>query len=352
MQAQSGQPLHHFFIGTYTSGNSEGIYKTVLHADGTLAPVELAAKTTNPAFLAATENGQFLLAISEVSPENSAGMVKSYRINEEGLEPVSASLTGGSKLCFVGVNSNGNVLGASYSDGTISSFRIDKNGKLTDLIDMKQHTGSGITDRQKGPHAHSAWFDPENNNVIAVDLGTNDLWIYALDKTGKLHSADPPAVSMNPGAGPRHLDFHPNGKWIYVMNELDCTVSLVKRSGNDFYKLAASYTTLPADFKEKNTCADIHVSQDGRFVYASNRGHNSLAIFKINKKDGTLTPAGHASVRGKTPRNFSLSPCGKFVVVANQNTGNIVSLRRDALSGQLEFVDEISAPKPVCIRFY
>lgn len=341
-----------FYVGTYTGPESEGIYKYLLNDDGTLELAGLAAKVPNPSFLVKTDDGKYLLSVSEVSSEDKTGFVNSYRIEKDTLLPLSQSTSGGAHPCFVAVNKSGSVLIANYTGGNMALLKLDKQGKLSDLLDLVQHEGNDITERQKGPHAHSAWFDPVNDNIISVDLGTNELWISTIDpKLNKLVAADPPTLEMNPGAGPRHLAFHPNGKWIYVVNELDCTVSLITRTKDNSYQLDASVSTLPKGFTDKSTCADIHVSSDGKFVYASNRGHNSIAVFSVNQADGNLKAIGYESTRGKTPRNFSLSPDEKFVLVANQNSNNIVSFTRDIETGLLEFVDEVQAPKPVCIRF-
>lgn len=348
ISAQTGFP---FYVGTYTGEHSQGIYKYQLNPDGTMDSIGLAAITPNPSYLTKSPDGQFLLTISEVSSKDSVGFVKSYRIREDSLLQVGESTSGGAHPCFITVNDEGYVLVANYTGGNMALLKLNRSGELSDLLDLQQHEGSDITERQRGPHAHSAWFDPMNENIITVDLGTNDLWISKIDtKKQNLKPASPPVVSMNPGAGPRHLDFHPNGKWIYVVNELDCTVSLVEREGNG-YRLGTSFSTLPDDFDGKNTCAHVMVSSDGKFLYASNRGHNSIAIFSINRKNGQLTPQGHESVQGETPRNFNLSPGDKYLVVANQRTNNMVSFKRDKKTGQLTPVDEIPAPRPVCILF-
>lgn len=348
LSAQQGTP---FFVGTYTGGQSQGIYKYQLNSDGTLDSIGVMATTPNPSFLAKSADGQMLLAISEVSSKDDVGFVKSYRITDDSLVPISESTSGGAHPCFIAVNEEGYVLVANYSGGNMALLKMDGAGQLSELLDLQQHEGSSTTERQKGPHAHSAWFDPANKNIIAVDLGTNDLWISKIDRQHqKLVAATPPRLPMNPGAGPRHLDFHPNNQWIYVVNELDCTVSLVEREGNG-YRLGPSFSTLPEDFEGKNTCAHVMVSADGKFLYASNRGHNSIAIFSIDKKSGALTPEGHQPVNGATPRNFNLSPGDKYLVVANQNSNNIVSFKRNRKNGLLTPVDEIAAPKPVCILF-
>lgn len=341
-----------FYAGTYTGTESKGIYSYLLHPDGSMEAVGLAAETPNPSFIAKTTDNKYLLAISEVSAKDKTGLVRAYSIENNSLTFISESTSGGAHPCHVSVNEQGYVVVSNYTGGNMALLQVDQNGQLSELLDLQQHEGSGITDRQKGPHAHSARFDPKNGNIIAADLGTNELWISKIDyTTKKLVPAEPQTLKMNPGAGPRHFDFHPNGEWIYVVNELDCTVSLITRGENNQYKLEKSVTTLPEEFEGKNTCADIHISSDGKFVYASNRGHNSIVIFSVNKKIGQLTPAGHQSVHGEIPRNFSLSPDNKFLLVANQNTNNIVSFKRDKKTGQLQYISEIAAPKPVCILF-
>lgn len=341
-----------FYIGTYTGGDSQGIYKGMLREDGTLDTVVLAAELPNPSFLALSSDGKYLLAVSEVSSKEKVGSVVSYSTKGDSLTLINETTSGGAHPCFVTVNEAGYVLAANYTGGNVALVKLNEGGELGDLLDLQQHKGSDITDRQKGPHAHSAWFDPAGDGIITVDLGTNELWFSAIDtKQNILVPSDPQTLAMAPGAGPRHLVFHPNGKWIYVVNELDCTVTLVKKRDMGKFEVAGSVSTLPEGYTESNSCADIHISSDGKFVYASNRGHNSIAIFSVNPGDGSLNPAGHESTRGSTPRNFSLSPDGKFLLVANQRGNNIVSFRRIPESGMLMYVDQIEAPKPVCIRF-
>jgi 6-phosphogluconolactonase len=341
-----------FFVGTYTGPDSQGIYKYILHDNGEMESVGLAAITPNPSFLTKSADNKFLLAISEVSSKDKTGMVKSYSIEDDSLVFISESTSGGAHPCFVSLDKSGFVAVANYTGGNVALLKLDKEGQLSELLDLHQHTGSGITTRQRNPHAHSAWFDPGNNRIIAVDLGTDELWLCDLDKAEqKLIPADPPTLKMEPGAGPRHLTFHPNGKWIYVVNELDCTVSLVTRSTNQDLELHSSYSTLPEDFEGDNSCADIHVSLDGKFVYASNRGHNSIAIFAVNKESGELKALGHESTQGETPRNFSLTPDDTYLLVANQKTNNIVSFNRNEETGLLTKNSVIEAPTPVCILF-
>ena len=229
---------------------------------------------------------------------------------------------------------------------------MKKTGKLSNLLDIQQHTGSSITDRQQGPHAHSAWFSPDNNTIISVDLGTDALWFSTLDTLNqKLIPNEIRNLQMAPGAGPRHLAFHPNKEWIYVLNELDGTITLVIKNKDGIFEKKSSISSLPAGFKEPNTSADIHISIDGRFIYASNRGHNSIAILEIDKNNGVLKPIGHESTRGDGPRNFAISPDNNYLLVANQHTNNLVSFKIDRNTGKLSFVGAVEAPTPVCIIF-
>ncbi len=233
-----------------------------------------------------------------------------------------------------------------------SFLEKSKDGQLTELLDVQQHQGSGSTKRREGPHAHSGWFSPEGG-LIAVDLGTNQLWFSKIDEEKNLFVPNEPATfTMEEGAGPRHMVIHPEQPWIYVVNELTSSISLVKRdSESNNYGIEQTKSAVPDDFADPNTCADIHISTDGRFVYASNRGHNSIAIFSVDQKNGQLKALGHQDVQGQNPRNFTLSPDENFLLVANQTTNNIVSFKRDQDTGQLKVVHQIDAPTTVCLLF-
>lgn len=340
-----------FFVGTYTDSESEGIYKYLLEKDGILKRIGLAAKSVNPSFLAKSADGKYLVAVSEVSNDN-VGDVTSYKILGDSLEFITKSSSGGAHPCFVSVNKAGYVLAANYTGGNIGLLKLNNSGELSSLLDIQQHYGNGLTERQKAPHAHSVWFNPFNKDIISIDLGTNELWFSKIDELeNNFISSNPQRLKMNHGAGPRHLDFHPNGKWIYVVNELDCTVTLIVKNDNGEYIIGESFYTLPNDYFESNTCADIHISSDGNNLYASNRGHNSIVIYDVNKDDGSLKIVDHELTKGDSPRNFVLSPDQKYLLVANQKTNNIVSFKRDKDSGLLKYVSQIEAPSPVCILF-
>lgn len=340
-----------FFVGTYTKGESKGIYTYSLSPDGELKKIKLSAQSDNPSYLAFSKDRKYLLAANEIKNDQGVGNISSFKVQGDSLVFVNKRSSGGAHPCFVAINDQGYVVTANYSGGNTGLLQLDQNGVLSELLDTHQHTGKGVSDRQDGPHAHSVWFFPSQDKVVAADLGTNQLWFTAIDaRSNTLQPLSPKTLDLNPGDGPRHLAFHSNGKWIYVLNELSNTVTLVRYNEQQGYTKDASFSMLPDDFQKENTGADIHISDDGKFLYASNRGHNSIVIYKV-EDDGALQVVGHESVRGEGPRNFSLSPDGNYILVANQYTNSIISFKRDASTGLLSFVDKIEAPSPVCILF-
>ncbi len=341
-----------FYVGTYTNGASEGIYKYVLQSNGIIKKIGLAAKSENPSFLTFSNDKNFLIAVNEINTQKGNGTVESFLIKDDSLTFINKSSSGGAHPCFVTTNKFNYVLTANYSSGNIGLLKLNNNGELSVLLDLQQHTGKSITDRQESPHAHSVWLDQDELDVISVDLGTNELWFSKIDTIQqKLVPSKPYKIALAPGSGPRHLTFHPNKKWIYVVNELNSTITHLQRNNSGKYDSISSVSTLPKDYQKPNTCADIHISADGKFVYASNRGHNSIAIFEVNSNNGSLKLTGYESTKGDGPRNFSLAPNDEFLLVANQNTNNIVSFKRDKTTGLLKYLDQIEAPTPVCILF-
>jgi 6-phosphogluconolactonase len=339
-----------FYVGTYTQKDSKGIYKYTISSGGVLKKIGLAVETNNPSFLAKTKDNLTLLAVEETD-ENGTGFVNSFKIVQDSLVFVSKSKSGGAHPCFITVNDKDQVLVANYTGGNVGYLQVDNQNGLTNLLGLQQHVGKGTTSRQEGPHAHSSWFHPSKKEVISVDLGTNQLWFSAIDTIkNEFVFTRQKTLQMEVGAGPRHVTFHPNNKWIYVLNELNNTVSLVKEKENTYY-VESSIATLPEDFTAYSKAADIHISADGQFLYASNRGHESIVMYTVNPKNGTLKTIGFQPVLGKHPRNFSLSPNEEFLIVANQDTNNIVSFKRNSKTGKLTFVSEIAAPMPVCILF-
>jgi 6-phosphogluconolactonase len=339
-----------FYVGTYTKNESKGIYKYSISKDGKLKNIGVVATITNPSFLAKSKDNKTLFAVSEID-ENGTGFVHSYEIKKDALQFINKQESGGAHPCFIAVNEANYIITANYTGGNVGLLKATENGKIAPISFVQQHTGKGTTERQTAPHAHSTWFHPTKNEIISVDLGTNELWFSKLDTTkNELIYTPQKKLKMLDGAGPRHLTFHPNNKWIYVLNELNNTVSLVKETNNAYF-IIASITTLPKGFSTDSKAADIHISKDGKFLYASNRGAQSIAIFKVNSENGSLTSIGYTPVLGANPRNFSLSPNEEFLLVANQDTNNIISFKRNLSSGALTFIDKIFAPTPVCILF-
>ncbi len=340
-----------FYVGTYTNGDSQGIYKYTLQKDGKLKQTGLAAKSDNPSFLTISYDKNFLLAINEIN-ENGVGSVESFLIADDSLKFINRSSSGGAHPCFVAINKSGFILIANYTGGNVGLLKLNSNGEISNLLDIQQHYGNGGTNRQKAPHAHSVWFQPNSNKVVSIDLGTNELIFSQIDSVAnKLVLLEQNSITMSNGAGPRHLAFHPNGKYFYVANELNSTITQIIILDSGKYKKGFSISTLPINFSESNTCADIHISNDGNFLYASNRGHNSIAIFEVDKYAGVLNLIGDEPTRGDGPRNFSLSPDNNYLLVANQHTNNIVSFKRKKATGLLTYISKVKAPTPVCILF-
>ncbi|PQJ78594.1 lactonase family protein [Polaribacter porphyrae] len=340
----------HFYVGTYTNGESEGIYKYQIDENGKLSKIGLVAKANNPSFLAKTKDNKTLLSVEETD-ENGTGFVKSFKIQKDSLVFVSKSKSGGAHPCFITVNDKNQVLVANYSGGNVGYLKVDDQNGLTNLLSVQQHKGKGTTDRQKAPHAHSTWFHPNKNEIISVDLGTNELWFSTIeDAKNEFTFTNQKKLKFTDGAGPRHLTFHPNKKWIYVLNELNNSVALVKEKEGK-YVVETSISMLPKGYSKYSKGADIHISNDGKFLYASNRGHNSIIVYKVNSKNGILKLVDFEAVNGANPRNFTLTPNNKYLLVANQDTNNIISFKRNSETGKLTFVDEVNAPNPVCILF-
>ena len=340
-----------FYVGTYTNKESQGIYKYLLQKDGSLKRIGLVAKAENPAFLAMSADKKYLLAVNEINNDG-VGAVESFLIKGDSLAFINSRSSGGAHPCFITANEMGFVLVTNYTGGNVGLLNLNNAGELSPLLDVQTHNRSDLIKNQQPAHAHSAWFEPSDDAIICVDKGTNELWFSQLDtRLQKLIPSDPQTMKMEPGAGPRHLVIHPNGHWIYVLNELNNTVTLVQKSGDGNYIKDESFSTLPIGFTESSICADIKISSDGKFVYASNRGHNSIAIFEVNANNGFLNLAGHHPSLGNAPRNISLSPDGNFLVIANRHSNNIVSFKRDKITGLLKEVDQIEAPTPACIVF-
>ena len=353
----SAQPIRVYF-GTYTWGENtgKGIYRSTLDTDtGKLSEPILAAEAKNPSFLEIHPNGKFLYAVSEVGR---AGGISSYAIYSKtgNLRYLNKQPSGGSGPCHVSIDSTGrNVLVANYGSGSASVVPIKPNGSLAEPTGFVQHTGSSANpSRQKGPHAHSINVSPDNRFAFVADLGIDKVMIYKLNiEKGTITKNNPPYAKVKPGAGPRHFSFHPSGKYAYVINELDGTVTaFTYESASGTLSEIQTITTLPTGFNANNKCAEIRVHPTGRFLYGSNRGHNSIVVYKIDSSKGTLTFVEHETADINTPRNFNIDPTGKFCLVGNQGTNSVVVFRINQRTGALEPTGhKISIGRPVCIRF-
>ena len=341
----------HVYIGTYTRGDSKGIYLLSFDTEsGALKKVGVAAESTDPSFLAMHPNGKFVYAANETD----SGELSAFKIDKKTgtLEFINEVPSGGAHPCHLVVDSTGkNLLTANYSGGNVSVTKIKADGSLGKQSSLIQHAGSSVTERQKAPHAHSINLDVANKFAIAADLGTDELLVYEFSaETGMLKQTA--ATKLAPGSGPRHFAFHPDGKHAYAINELLSTVSVLEYdSGKGELKEIQTITTLPRDFTEKSFTAEVRVSADGKFVYGSNRGHDSIAVFRVNP-DHSLTLVQIEKMGGKTPRNFNLDPTGKFLLAAGQSTNDIHVFAIDPKFGKLRKTDHsIEIPSPVCIRF-
>jgi 6-phosphogluconolactonase len=346
------------YFGTYTQGknSSKGIYRSILDLKtGKLSEPVLVAEAKNPSFLEIHPNGVFLYAVSETGGD---GSVSAYAIDEDtgDLKFLNQRSSGGAGPCHVSIDHSGrNLLVANYGGGSVSVIPIKSNGRLGKPTGFARHKGSSVNlRRQKEPHAHSVNVSPDNRFAFAADLGIDKIMIYRLDiEKGTIAAGDPPFAKVRPGAGPRHFAFHPNGKYAYVINELDCTMTaFAYESASGALKEIQTITTLPNGFNGSNACAEVRVHPSGKFLYGSNRGHDSIVCYRIDLADGTLALVEHETAGIKVPRNFNIDPTGRFCLVANQGMDNVVVFRIDEKTGALEPKGyKISIAKPVCVQF-
>ena len=346
------------YLGTYTAGDSEGIYVSTLDREaGTLSNPKLAAKADNPAFVALHPSKPFLYSVSEV--RSPAGSVTAFRIDRKTgmLSELNKQSTQGAGPCHVCLDPSGRaVITANYGGGSVCSFPVAKDGSLGEAATFVQHEGSSVNPkRQEGPHAHSANVDAAGKYAVVCDLGLDKLLVYQLDtESAALTANDPPSTSVAGGGGPRHFAFHPDGKFAYANLEMTSEVRAFQYHP-EYGVLYGIQTlsTLPEGFTANNSTAETQVHPNGRFVYVSNRGHDSIAAFEVNDETGELTAIGHTSTHGEIPRNFGIDPSGRFLIAANQRTDNVVVFRIDPKTGRLsETGSSIRVPSCVCVRYW
>ncbi|MDB6068184.1 MAG: pgl [Pedosphaera sp.] len=348
------------YVGTYTGAKSKGIYAFRMDsASGTLTPLGLAAETPNPSYLSVSPNQKYLFAANEVGSFKGkpAGSVSAFSIDKETgkLSALNTQSTMGPSPCHLVVDLEGrNVLVANYG-GSVAVLPIQPGGQLGEATAfVEQHGKSILPERQSGPHAHCVTLTAENHEVFVCDLGLDKILTYQFDSNhGTLTANQPPFVELKPGAGPRHMTFRPDRNYAYSINELDSTISVLAHDAKKG-ALAALQTisTLPEGFQGKNYPAEIEVHRTGKFLYGSNRGHDSIVVFAIDSDKGTLTLVEHQATNGKTPRGFGIDPTGRFLLAANQDSNTIVVFAIDSTTGRLKNTGQIlDVHSPVCVTF-
>lgn len=347
------------FIGTNTGGNtqSKGIYLADFDsATGALSEPALVAEYRNPGFLALHPTKPLLYACGQPKQEfpDKSNSVAAFAIGEGNqLKFLGEASVGGRGACHVAIDATGRTAAiANYGDGTYSTIRLGEDGVPGEVATLISSHGSGPNkNRQDGPHAHGVYFDKANKHLFMPDLGLDKVFVHPFDAaTSKLGDALPP-LETKPGAGPRHMAFSADEKHAYVINELDNTILAASYEDGKFAVLGTS-PTLPEDFKGGSTTSEIEVHPNGKFVYGSNRGHNSIVVYARDPKTGTLTFVQHAPCGGKTPRHFKIDPTGKWLLCAHQDSNTISVLKLDPETGKLgEPGKTVSSPSPICILF-
>jgi 6-phosphogluconolactonase len=335
------------YVGTYTDGDSNGIYQLKFNANtGALTNKQLAATIENPSFIKFSPDNSILYSVLETDTfKETFGGVMAYELLDGKLIKKGAIAAVGAHPCHIAVSGDGRYLAvSSYTGGNATIFSLDDTGGLKknpQVIDLQS------LDTVKTSHAHSAAFTKDG--LFIADLGLDAVKRFSLE-AGKFDPNEQPSVDLPIGAGPRHFTFGQDGKFLYTINELNSTITVFERMGSKYIE-KETHTTLSNEFNGKSYCADIHLSPDGNFLYGSNRGEQTIVIFKVDKATGSLSLVGRESVRGDWPRNFVIDPSGRFLLVANQKSSNIVVFKRNQEQGTLEFLEEIALPNPVCLEF-
>ena len=348
------------YFGTYTGTNSQGIYVSRLDADtGRLSAPELAATINNPTFLAVSPGVHFLYAGTDTNSPKFSGAVRAFALDNKTsrLTPLNQKNSGGNgSPCHLAVDATGRCLFvANYGTGSLAALPVLADGSLGTATTMIQHSGTGPNPaRQAGPHAHSVYPSPDNRFVLSCDLGLDKIFAYRLDAaTAKLTLADPPFAAVAPGAGPRHLTFSRDGTFVYVINEMGSSVTVFRCNAKTAaMKEVQTVSTLPPEFSGNNTAAEIALHPNGKFLYASNRGHDSLAVFAVAGETGRLTFIEHQSTRGHLPRCFAIDPTGRWLLAENQASDSVVVFALDAKTGKLQPTGQtLTIGAPVCAVF-
>ncbi len=350
-------PAQWVFFGT---GDSAIYVSRFDPKTGSLSKPRAAAELTRPNFLEIhpNETRMYVCSREPLEGRDARGIVVSYAIDQATghLTRLNSLDTGAPGPAHVTVDKTGRmVVVANYSGGSVASFKLHPDGRLERRASYIQHEGSSVNEqRQSEPHAHSVNFSNDNRVVVAADLGTDQVLVYRADPaSGKIVANDPPFARVAPGSGPRHFAFHPDGRNAYVINELLSTVTaFAYDAATSALREIQTISTLPDDYSDRSTTAEVLVHPSGKFLYGSNRGHDSIAVFRIDASSGKLTPVEREPTQGKTPRNFRIDPSGRFLLAANQASDSVVVFKIDAQSGALEPTGgTVRLPNPMCIRF-
>ncbi|MGZ8540965.1 MAG: lactonase family protein [Chitinophagaceae bacterium] len=348
---------NYLIVGTYTGGKSEGIYVYKFNSDDGSYKEVSHVKTSNPSFVTVSPDEKYVYAVHENASSGKGGELSAFSFDKEKgtLTLINKQPTQGDHPCYVEADKTGKwVFAGNYSSGSLSVLPVNADGSLGAVITHIAHAGSGVNkDRQEKPHVHCTKISPDNKWLYVPDLGIDKVMIYGFDEaTGKLTPGSPAFAQSQPGAGPRHITFHPNGKYAYLLEELTGHV-VVYEYQNGQLKLVQRTSSLPSGQEGYAGSADIHVSPDGQFLYATNRGDfNNIAIFKLDKNNGRASIIGFQSTLGKTPRNFNFDPSGNYLLVGNQESDEIVIFKRNARTGLLtDTKQRIGVGKPICIKW-
>lgn len=348
------------YIGTYTGPKSKGIYAYRFDAAALkLESVGLVGEIVRPSFLTVHPNQRFLYAVSELGNDGKVnGSITAFAIDRKSgmLTPLNTVSSGGGGSCHLVVDKTGKALVvANYGSGRVASFKVEPDGRLSDPISVIQHSGSSVDrHRQTGPHAHAVVLSADNRFVFVPDLGLDQIRIYRLDAaTAQLTPNDPPFVTVKAGSGPRHFAFSPNGRFAYSIHEMGSMVTAwAYTAASGSLAQVQTISTLPADFHGEDNSAEIEVDAQGKFLYASNRGHDSITVFAIAPADGRLSVVENVPTQGRTPRNFKIDPTGRYLFAANQDSNNIVIFKIDPQSGRLTPTGQVlEVQSPVCVQF-
>ncbi|WP_404329685.1 lactonase family protein [Mesobacillus maritimus] len=338
------------FIGTYTKGESKGIYSFQLDTQGkTISNIEVVAELENPTYLTITEDQQFLYSVVK---EGESGGVAAFSLSEDAaqLRELNRTLESGASPCHVITGPNQSVLATNYHKGTVTYYKSNEDGSITAPLSFAKHEGSGPDPRQEKAHTHYSGYTPDGKYIVVAELGIDQIITYRLEN-GQL--VEVTRLATKPGSGPRHLTFHPREPYAYVMTEFSSELIVLKYNQNDgSFEQKQVISALPDSFNENNQGSAIHITSDGKFVYVANRGHDSIAVFEVNQETYQLSLIEHVSTEGNWPRDFMLDPSENFLIVANQNSSNLVLYSREQTNGKLSLLQkDVTVPDPVCVKF-